>query len=61
VQPLRLAAGLVAAPLVAYAASQLPSERGTLRLATYATAAGIAYWSLWVWNKAHKAMQVEPD
>ena len=61
VQPLRLAAGLVAAPLVAYAASQLPAERGTLRLATFATAAGIAYWSLWVWNKAHEAMKVEPD
>jgi hypothetical protein len=38
----------------------LPRERRALRLATYATAAGIAYWSLWVWKKAHEAMKIEP-
>ena len=60
VQPLRLAAGLLAAPLIAYAASQLPRERRTLRAATYVTAAGIAYWSLWVWRRADEAMRTEP-
>lgn len=60
VQPLRLAAGLLAAPLVAYAASQLPRERRALRTATYVTAAGMAYWSLWVWRRADEAMSVEP-
>ena len=60
VQPLRLAAGLVAAPLVAYAATQLPRERRALRAATLVTAAGIAYWSLWVWNKAATEMATEP-
>ena len=59
VQPLRLVAGLLAAPLVAYTASQLPRERRTLRAATFATAVGMAYWSLWVWNRADKAMRTE--
>jgi len=60
VQPLRLAAGLVVGPLVFYAASQLGEEHRNLRLATRAAAVGITYWSLWVWNKAHTAMQEAP-
>lgn len=60
VQPLRLAAGLLAGPLVFYAASQLGEEQRNLRLVTQATAVAISYWSLWVWNKAHMAMQEAP-
>lgn len=61
VQPLRLGAGLIAAPLVLYAASQLPPERKMLRRATTLTGLAIGYWSLWVWWKAHQAMQTEPS
>lgn len=60
VQPLRLMAGLFAGPLVFYAASQLGEDQKNLRLATQATAIAISYWSLWVWNKAHTAMQEAP-
>ena len=56
VQPLRLAAGLVGGPLVAYAASQLPEERPVLRAATAATGAAISIWSLWIYAKAHGAI-----
>ena len=56
VQPLRLAAGLVAGPLIAYAATQLPEDRPVLRAATGATGVGVSAWSLWIWWKAQNAM-----
>ena len=60
VQPLRLAAGLIGGPLVIYAASKLGKENAALRTATMLTGAAVSYWSLWVWNKAHTAMQEAP-
>lgn len=60
VQPLRLAAGLVAGPLVVYAASKLGPEHRTLRTMTQVAGAAVSVWSLWVWNKAHTAMQETP-
>ena len=60
VQPLRLAAGLVGGPLVMYASRQLPEERPVLRGATLAVGAGVSVWSLWIWSKAHAAMQEGP-
>ena len=60
VQPLRLAAGLVAGPLVVYAASQLPKERPVLRAATGAAGLGVSVWSLWIWAKANAAMKERP-
>jgi hypothetical protein len=60
VQPLRLGAGFVVGPLVIYAASKLDPKHNTLRLATMAAGAAVSYWSLWVWNKAHTAMQEAP-
>jgi hypothetical protein len=56
VQPLRLAAGLIGGPLVMYASRKLPEEDATLRTLTFLVGAGMSYWSLWVWNKADKAM-----
>jgi hypothetical protein len=60
VQPLRLAAGLVGGPLVMYASRQLPEERPVLRAATLAVGASVSIWSLWIWSKAHTAMQEAP-
>lgn len=60
VQPLRLVAGLVAGPLIVYAASQLPKERPVLRAATGAAGAGVSVWSLWIWAKANAAMKEHP-
>lgn len=60
VQPLRLAAGLVAGPLIVYAASQLPGERPVLRAATGAAGVGVSAWSLWIWAKANEAMRRTP-
>ena len=60
VQPLRLAAGLVAGPLVVYAATQLPKERPVLRAATGAAGVGVSLWSLWIWTKANAAMKERP-
>jgi hypothetical protein len=60
VQPLRLGAGLVVAPLIIYSASQLPPEKKALRRATIAAGVAVGYWSLWVWWKAYQAMQTEP-
>jgi hypothetical protein len=53
VQPLRLAAGLVAVPLVVYAATQLPKERPVLRAATGAAGVGVSVWSLWILSLIH--------
>ena len=60
VQPLRLAAGLVAGPLVVYASRQLPADRPVLRAATFAVGLGVSFWSLWIWSKADKAMSEAP-
>lgn len=60
VQPLRLAAGFVAGPLVVYAASQLPKERPVLRAATGAAGVGVSVWSLYIWWKANEAMRRTP-
>ena len=60
VQPLRLAAGLVAGPMVVYAASKLDDEHALLRSMTQLVGVGISYWSLWVWNKADRAMREGP-
>lgn len=60
VQPLRLAAGLVAGPLVVYAASKIGDEDRTLRMAAQVAGAAVSIWSLWVWNKANTAMQETP-
>jgi len=57
VQPLRLAAGLFAGPVVMYASRRLPEDEAMLRAVTLLVGAGISYWSLWVWNKADGAMR----
>lgn len=56
VQPLRLAATFIAAPVVLYTAKALPDDRPVLKAATALTAMGIAAWSLWIWVKADTAM-----
>mgnify|MGYP003384763384 CR=1 FL=1 len=56
VQPLRLAAGLLGGPIVMYASRKLPEDEAMLRAVTFLVGAGMSYWSLWVWNKADKAM-----
>lgn len=53
IQPLRLVAA-ASGPVVVYAASQL--KPSPLRTVTQAIGVGISAWSLWVWNKARKAM-----
>lgn len=52
-QPIRLAA-VAAGTVVTYAASQL--KPSPLRTVTQAIGVGMSVWSLWVWNKARKAM-----
>lgn len=62
VQPLRLAAALVAAPLIFHAGRTLarsPRHRA-LGAATQAAAIGVGVWSAWVWSKADAAMRTEP-
>ena len=62
VQPLRLAAALVAAPVIVHAGRVLardPRHRA-LGQATQAVALGVGYWSAWVWMKAHTAMRDAP-
>ena len=61
VQPLRLAAVLVAAPVVFYAGHRLrKKDERALGYATQAAALAIAVWSGWVWSKAAWAMREEP-
>ena len=61
VQPLRLAAVLVAAPVVFYAGQRLrKKDERALGYATQAAALAIAVWSGCVWSKAAWAMQTEP-
>jgi hypothetical protein len=61
VQPLRLAAVLVAAPVVFYAGHRLRKKNDTaLGYATQAAALAIAAWSGWVWSKAAWEMRTEP-
>ena len=62
VQPIRLAAGFGAAPLIIYAGHVLrkdPKHR-VLGYATQAAGAAVAAWSLWIWCKAAWAMQMPP-
>lgn len=62
VQPLRLAAFVVAAPLIFQAGRTLarsPRHRA-LGVATQAAALGVGVWSAWVWAKARAAMRTEP-
>jgi len=62
VQPLRLAAALVAAPLIFHAGRTLartPRHRA-LGVATQAAALGVGVWSAWVWAKADGAMRTAP-
>lgn len=62
VQPLRLAAALVAAPLIFHAGRTLarsPRHRA-LGAATQAAAFAVGVWSAWVWSKADTAMRTEP-
>jgi hypothetical protein len=56
-QPARLFAGAVAAPVVLYAASQLPERHTTLKLATSAIAVGMGWWSLSIWRKVRRELQ----
>ncbi len=62
VQPLRLAAALVAAPLIFHAGRTLArsAQHRALGQATQAAALAVGYWSAWVWWKADTAMQTEP-
>jgi len=61
VQPLRLAAVLVAAPVVFYAGHRLRKKNDkALGYATQAAALAIAAWSGWVWSKAAWEMREEP-
>lgn len=61
VQPLRLAAALVAAPLVVYAGHRLRKrDEKVLGMATQAAGIAVAVWSGWVWSKAAWAMRKEP-
>jgi hypothetical protein len=39
-----------------YASRKLPEDEAMLRAVTFLVGAGMSYWSLWVWNKADKAM-----
>ena len=61
VQPLRLAAALIAAPLVVYAGHRLTRrDEKMLGYATQAAGLAVAVWSGWVWAKAAWAMRDEP-
>jgi ABC-type uncharacterized transport system permease subunit len=61
VQPLRLGAAVIAAPLVIYAGRVLVKDQHrVLGYATQVTGAAVGLWSLWVWGKAWWAMQEEP-
>jgi len=61
VQPLRLAAFLVAAPVIFYAGHRLKKkDEKALGYATQAAALAVAAWSGWVWSKAAWEMQTEP-
>lgn len=61
VQPIRLAAGLIAAPLIVYAGKRLrKKDERILGYATQAAGVAVAAWSLWIWTKAWWAMRDEP-
>jgi hypothetical protein len=61
VQPLRLAAFLVAAPLIVYAGHRLrKKDDKMLGYATQAAGLAVAAWSGWVWSKAAWEMRTEP-
>ena len=61
VQPLRLGAALVAAPLIVYAGRTLVKDKHrALGYATQAAGAAVGVWSIWVWGKAWWAMREEP-
>ena len=62
VQPIRLAAGLGAAPVIIYAGyvlSKQPQHR-IIGYATQAAGVAVAAWSLWIWCKAAWAMRTPP-
>jgi len=57
IQPLRLAAGLVAAPMVGYGAWQLRQDHPVLAAGLATVAASMGAWSLFVWSKADTEMR----
>lgn len=63
VQPIRLAAGLGAAPMIVYAGYLLSrqAQHRTIGYATQAAGLAVAGWSLWIWWKASRAMRTQPD
>ncbi|NDC59453.1 MAG: hypothetical protein EBZ50_11665 [Alphaproteobacteria bacterium] len=62
VQPIRLAAGLGAAPVIFYAGHVLrkDAQHRALGYATQAAGVAVAAWSLWIWCKAAWAMRTPP-
>ena len=61
VQPLRLAAFLLCAPVIFYAGHRLrKKDEKALGYATQAAAVAVAAWSGWVWSKAAWEMRTEP-
>jgi hypothetical protein len=57
VQPLRLASGLVAGPLVVYASARLPEQEKNLALALRGVGIAMSAWSLWAWSQAQAKLE----